>query len=93
MNDLVPLKESAPLFGIEVSRHTVRNWAVRGVSDRRGGRVKLACVRVGGRLYVTREAAQEFLRRTAQPAVPEPDRDQTRRLRQANEYLKAVGCE
>ena len=52
--DLVPLTKLARDLGVHLA--TAHRWRQRGVKG-----VKLACVRVGGRWFVTEDAAAAFL--------------------------------
>lgn len=59
--DLVPIAEAPHLVPGNPSLATLRRWQLDGVLSARGERIKLQTTRIGGRVYVSRRAIDEFL--------------------------------
>jgi hypothetical protein len=75
------------------SRATRHRWHLEGVLDANGHRIRLQCMKVGGRLYVTPEAVDRFIVALSADADDdvsgEPLIDSGRA---AGKALEALGC-
>lgn len=63
VNELVPLNRACRLFATNPSVVTIIRWFTRGViGPDRKTRVVLKAKRIGGRTFITRKAADDFIR-------------------------------
>jgi len=63
-NDHIPLSEAAQLIPGRPHTSAVWRWCRNGILTRSGERIRLAHVRVGGRLFTSRSAIEQFVQAT-----------------------------
>lgn len=87
---LITLAQACRLLPSKPAPSTHWRWRTKGVKIN-GRRIKLKCVRVGGKWFTTAPAFQKFLQEQTEAALARPDdgvsadrpEDQQRRLQQA----------
>ncbi len=97
MTDPAPLLTLAEALRLHFARPphvaTAFRWSDHGVLNKRGQRVKLRTVRIGGRKYTTEQDVKNFI--AALNEVDDDDSrevdDDTRRSREAREALRGLG--
>ena len=93
---LETLADATPLRSIRIpgnpSNPTRTRWVLTGVLNSRGERVKLEAFKIGGRLYCTPLAVDQFLARLNCDHVDsESDESVQRRGREAGAALESLG--
>ena len=84
---------SRDLFPGRPSVQTVTRWMLTGIKGPDGQMLKLQSFKAGGRRYITREAAAEFIAASNEDAPPRRSAtDAARQSAEASRALEALGC-
>lgn len=88
-DELLTLAEACRLLPRKPSPSTLWRWRTKGVVVN-GQRIRLDCVRVGGKWHTTRSAFSEFLRRQTEAATTD-DTESTERSERTERKLTEAG--